>query len=100
MANPPPSSPPAAKRQKVDTPALSFHSTLLQPSNVASLKSAHEASSPYKHAVIDQLFDPEFLKKARKEITEQLSFRVKETDICASSSLFRREGGEFKSSEG
>jgi hypothetical protein len=83
MANPPPSSPPAAKRQKTGTPPLPFHSTLLEPSNVASLKSAHETSAPYKHAVIDQLFDPEFLKKARKEITEQLSFREKETDICA-----------------
>ncbi|GAA6058003.1 hypothetical protein JCM3770_006640 [Rhodotorula araucariae] len=80
MASPPPAEP-AAKRQKTDDALLPFHTTLLEPSNVARLRSMHEASTPYKHAVIDQLFDEEFVRRARKEITEQLSFREKETDI-------------------
>ncbi|BGP42707.1 putative component of NuA3 histone acetyltransferase complex [Rhodotorula kratochvilovae] len=80
MASSPPAEP-AAKRQKTGDAPLPFHTTLLEPSNVARLRSAHEASTPYKHAVIDQLFDEDFVRRARKEITEQLSFREKETDI-------------------
>ncbi|GAA5954401.1 hypothetical protein JCM21900_006799 [Sporobolomyces salmonicolor] len=76
-----PSAEPAAKRQKTAEARLPFHSSLLDAANVERLKQAHSASTPYKHAVIDQLFDKDFLKKARKEITEQLSFREKETDI-------------------
>ncbi|GAA6033008.1 hypothetical protein JCM8097_000095 [Rhodosporidiobolus ruineniae] len=76
-----PSPEPAAKRQKVAEAPLPFHPSLLQPANVEQLKQAHEASTPYKHAVINALFEPDFLKKARNEITEQLSFREKETDI-------------------
>lgn len=77
-----------AKRSKPSPPdeeQLPFHSTLLVPSNVAALAAAHAASAPYKHAVVNQLFDPAFLHKARQEIVEQISFREKETDICASS---------------
>lgn len=35
-----------------------------------------------RHAVVSELFEPEFLKKARQEIVEHISFREKETDIC------------------
>lgn len=79
----PPAAEPAAKRQKTAEAPLPFHKTLLEPANVDRLRQAHEASTPYKHAVINQLFDEDFVKRARKEITEQLSFREKETDICA-----------------
>ncbi|BGP26953.1 putative component of NuA3 histone acetyltransferase complex [Rhodotorula toruloides] len=72
---------PAAKRQKLAEQPLPFHSTLLARDNVNRLRTAHAASAPYKHAVVDRLFDEGFLKRARKEITEQLSFRLKETDI-------------------
>ncbi|KWU45125.1 hypothetical protein RHOSPDRAFT_33372 [Rhodotorula sp. JG-1b] len=73
---------PASKRQKVDQESSVFHPTLFDPLNIERLRTKHDASSPYKHAVINQLFNQEFLNKARKEITEQLSFREKETDIC------------------
>lgn len=81
---------PTAKRQKLNEEhkqQLPFHPSLLQPDNVDRLRQLHDHSQPYKHAVIDKLFDPEFLKRARKEITEQLSFREKETDICTSPRL-------------
>lgn len=85
-----PDSAPAAKRVKtgsaslanVEAAALPFHSTLLDPANIQRLHQEHETSTPYKHAVINQLFEPAFLKKARQEIVEQISFREKETDIC------------------
>lgn len=89
------SSDPPAKRQRLDEPGklndaspLPFHPNLFDPTRIASLASKHAESQPYHHAVVDQLFQPEFLKAARKEITEQLSFTEKETDICAS--FFRR----------
>ncbi|GAA5985145.1 hypothetical protein JCM10908_002542 [Rhodotorula pacifica] len=76
-----------AKRLKVDpSQQLPFHPTLLDPANIENLRKAHDRSIPYRHAVIDQLFDKDFLKRARKEITEQLSFREKETDIYKASS--------------
>lgn len=80
---------PASKRQKVESEPSPFHATLFDPLNVDELRTKHDASSPYKHAVINQLFNQDFLNKARKEITEQLSFRAKETDICESLSLSR-----------
>ncbi|KAM0749535.1 hypothetical protein T439DRAFT_315803 [Meredithblackwellia eburnea MCA 4105] len=81
---------PLAKRQKQSTNVssisseeedLPFHSQLFQPANINQLASAHKDSKPYNHCIIDQLFDPAFLHKARKEIVQQLSFREKETDI-------------------
>ncbi|GAA5895858.1 hypothetical protein JCM6882_001396 [Rhodosporidiobolus microsporus] len=77
----PPVDQPAAKRQKMQEAKLPFFGGLLEQDSTQRLKQAHSESAPYKHAVINQLFDPAFLKKARKEITEQLSFREKETDI-------------------
>lgn len=80
------SSAPAAKRQKTapksGAAALPFAAGLLDPSNISKLRAEHEQSTPYKHAVVQQLFEPDFLKAARSEIVEQLSFREKETDIC------------------
>jgi len=78
-----PATEPAAKRQKVADPPLPFHPTLLDPANVDRLRKAHHHSTPYKHAVINKLFTDDFIKRARQEITTQLSFREKETDICA-----------------
>ncbi|GAA5928395.1 hypothetical protein JCM3775_000597 [Rhodotorula graminis] len=80
MASPPPAEP-APKRQKVADPDLPFHPSLLDPSNVDRLRQAHHDSTPYKHAVINKLFTDDFIKRARNEITTQLSFREKETDI-------------------
>ncbi|GAA5821627.1 hypothetical protein JCM11251_000941 [Rhodosporidiobolus azoricus] len=86
----PPAGQPAAKRQKTSDAKLPFFSGLLDKESTQRVRKAHDESAPYKHAVIDQLFDPAFLKKARQEITEQLSFTEKETDICAVFSLSLR----------
>ncbi|GAA5887986.1 hypothetical protein JCM5296_001521 [Sporobolomyces johnsonii] len=95
-----PSAEPAAKRQKTAEAPLPFHSSLLDAGNVERLKQAHAASTPYKHAVIDQLFDQDFLKRARKEITEQLSFREKETDISNSSTRQINQTGDLSNLSG
>jgi hypothetical protein len=69
-------SPPPSKRSK---PSSNFHQSLFH--NVSSLSSSYASSTPYKHSVVDQIFDLDFLTKARKEIVEQINFREKETDI-------------------
>ncbi|KAM0791907.1 hypothetical protein ACM66B_004161 [Microbotryomycetes sp. NB124-2] len=63
------------------SPSLPFYPGLLDDDNVQQLKRAHDESQPYKHGVIDRLFEPDFLIKARQEIVQQLSFTEKETDI-------------------
>lgn len=74
-----------AKRAKLSSsaaqPASTFHATLLEKSNVADLTQHYAHSKPYKHAVVTQLFDRDFLARARSEIVEQINFREKETDI-------------------
>ncbi|CAM9205879.1 unnamed protein product, partial [Phaeothamnion confervicola] len=38
-------------------------------------------STPYKHLVISDLFDDELLEDAAAEITKNITFTLKETDI-------------------
>lgn len=63
------------------TPASPFATTLFP--SLPSLQTEYSQSTPYHHAVIHQLFDSDFLAKARDEIVDNVSFSHKETDICA-----------------
>ncbi|KAF9508132.1 hypothetical protein BS47DRAFT_1377768 [Hydnum rufescens UP504] len=56
----------------------SFSKRHLAPSN---LNLAYTRSEPYKHCVIDALFNPELLFDVQSEIIGGLSFTEKETDI-------------------
>jgi hypothetical protein len=49
-------------------------------STAPRLAESYAASQPYKHAVVDSLFDVGFLLAAREELLG-LNFREKETDI-------------------
>lgn len=75
----PPPNEESAKRIKLSP--SNFHSTLLETSNVTALAQSYAASKPYKHAIVPQLFDRDFLSRARQEIVEQINFTEKETDI-------------------
>ena len=46
-----------------------------------AVKSAYDASQPFKHAVIPAMFNDSILRKVRQEILENLEFSEKETDI-------------------
>ena len=48
---------------------------------VQDTKRAFAASTPYLHAVLQDLVQPELLKEVRKEVLSQLHFTEKETDI-------------------
>lgn len=77
----------ASKRQKLsngDSIVERFSDGLFDSANVSALEKSYAGSKPYQHAVIPALFDRDFLNEARREITECLSFREKETDICSS----------------
>ena len=48
---------------------------------VQDTKKAFAASTPYLHAVLQDLVQPDLLKEVRKEVLSQLHFTEKETDI-------------------
>ncbi|KXN89466.1 PKHD-type hydroxylase ofd1 [Leucoagaricus sp. SymC.cos] len=76
------------KRLKTaETPALPndpsphFTSSLFDHNNIARLNSAYRTSEPFKHALVEKLFQDDLLVKVKDECISQLSFTEKETDI-------------------
>ncbi|EJD53541.1 hypothetical protein AURDEDRAFT_52433 [Auricularia subglabra TFB-10046 SS5] len=74
---------PNAKRQRLTERDVhaDFHPGLLEDKNTDALHAAYAASEPYKHAVIEKLFNEDLLKSASEEIIRELAFTEKETDI-------------------
>ncbi|KAH9894455.1 nuclear protein [Cubamyces lactineus] len=72
-----------------DTPASSattdptphFAPDLFSPSNIHRLHSEYDGSSPFKHVVVDKLFQDDLLQRVKDEALSELSFSEKETDI-------------------
>ncbi|KAI9612910.1 hypothetical protein KEM48_003986 [Puccinia striiformis f. sp. tritici PST-130] len=58
-----------------------FSSQNLLESLVPALKLKHDQSIPYQHAVLNNIFDGNLLRKACDEIRNGLSFLLKETNI-------------------
>jgi len=61
--------------------STAFSSRNLLRSLAPSLKLEHDQSTPYRHAVLRNMFDDKLLRLARDEIRNNLSFTLKETDI-------------------
>lgn len=74
---------PSAKRQRLTERDVhaDFHAGLLADRNADALHGAYAASGPFKHAVIEKLFNEQLLKSASEEIIRELAFTEKETDI-------------------
>ncbi|KZS97834.1 hypothetical protein SISNIDRAFT_405601 [Sistotremastrum niveocremeum HHB9708] len=68
-----------AKKQK--TAQSAFADGLFATKSVQRLKQQYLTSSPYKHALLPQLFEDGLLRKVRDECINELSFTEKETDI-------------------
>jgi hypothetical protein len=68
--------------------AAHFAANLLSASNVSALSEQYHAANPFKHVVIDKIFQESLLMKVKDEIVEHLSFTEKETDIYKASPLF------------
>ncbi|KAG0147769.1 hypothetical protein CROQUDRAFT_655781 [Cronartium quercuum f. sp. fusiforme G11] len=67
---------------EVDTlPTTAFGSSDLLTTSAPRLNAEYASASPYHHAVLQDIFDDQILRNARKEIKENLCFTPKETDI-------------------
>ncbi|KAK9367201.1 Oxoglutarate and iron-dependent oxygenase degradation C-term-domain-containing protein [Lipomyces kononenkoae] len=66
------------------TPLTNVTSEVFAPglfAKAAQYHAQHDASGPYKHCIIDELVSDKLLRRVRREITTQLHFTPKETDI-------------------
>ncbi|KZT72481.1 hypothetical protein DAEQUDRAFT_704824 [Daedalea quercina L-15889] len=64
-----------------DAVAERFASDLFSPNNIHRLHTEYETSQPYKHVIVDKLFQDDILQKVKDEALAELSFAEKETDI-------------------
>lgn len=79
----PASSPPVKKRSapSPDDIKTAFRSDLFSTKTVDDFASNYKTSGPYPHAVVSNLIQEELLRNVRSEITENIHFTLKETDI-------------------
>jgi prolyl 3-hydroxylase /prolyl 3,4-dihydroxylase len=66
-------------------PGSFFAANLLSASSVSVLANQYLSAQPFKHVVIDKIFQESLLMKVKDEIIEHLSFTEKETDIYKAS---------------
>ncbi|KAI0959594.1 hypothetical protein AcW1_004377 [Taiwanofungus camphoratus] len=77
------------KRMKLSHPAdtdeqdvdAHFAPEVLAPATIHRLHTEYEQSAPFKHALVDKLFQDELLHAVKDEALAELSFSEKETDI-------------------
>lgn len=58
-----------------------FAAELFAHGNIHRLHAEYEQSGPFKHAVVDKLFQDDLLQRVKDEALAELSFSEKETDI-------------------
>jgi prolyl 3-hydroxylase /prolyl 3,4-dihydroxylase len=64
-----------------DDPTPNFASDLFQPSTLHRLNAAYSKGTPFKHALVEKLFQDDLLVKVKDECLSELAFTLKETDI-------------------
>ena len=62
-------------------PTPHFATGLFAPTNIHRLHTEYESSCPFKHTVVEKLFQDDLLQKVKDEALAELSFSEKETDI-------------------
>jgi hypothetical protein len=65
----------------VADPSEYFATGLLDHTTIQELHAAYSTSAPFKHAVVQKLFQDDLLEKVKDECLTELSFTEKETDI-------------------
>jgi len=73
-------SPPLKKRNTTDI-RQAFRDDLFESKTVKSFHDSYASSGPYPHAVVSNLIQEDLLRNVRSEITENIHFTLKETDI-------------------
>ncbi|KAH8834198.1 Oxoglutarate and iron-dependent oxygenase degradation C-term-domain-containing protein [Flagelloscypha sp. PMI_526] len=71
---------PSAPKSSI-SPVDAFAPGLLDHNSIARFNSFYSKAAPFKHAVVDQLFADDLLRKVKDECLNELSFSEKETDI-------------------
>ncbi|KAJ8482639.1 hypothetical protein ONZ45_g14877 [Pleurotus djamor] len=61
--------------------ADAFYTGLLDHNNVQRLHGEYNESQPFKHAIVEKLFQDDLLRKVKDECLSELNFTEKETDI-------------------
>ena len=69
-------------------PTPHFAPDLFGPSNIHRLHTEYDTSGPFKHVVVDKLFQDDLLQRVKDEALSELSFSEKETDIYKASTVF------------
>ena len=62
-------------------PTPHFSQDLFAPANIHRLHTEYAASAPFKHTLVEKLFQDDLLQKVKDEALAELSFSEKETDI-------------------
>ncbi|OBZ70412.1 hypothetical protein A0H81_09860 [Grifola frondosa] len=62
-------------------PIPHFATDLFSPANIHRLHAEYDVSSPFKHALVEKLFQDDLLKRVKDEALAELNFTEKETDI-------------------
>ena len=62
-------------------PTQYYAQDVLHPNNIHRLHTEYAASEPFKHAIMEKLFQDDLLKGVKDECLAELSFTEKETDI-------------------
>jgi prolyl 3-hydroxylase /prolyl 3,4-dihydroxylase len=76
--------PPPAKRQVVENQSQlegAFREDLFSQETTRAFHDAYKSSTPYPHAVVQNLVQESLLRDVRSEISEHIHFTLKETDI-------------------
>ncbi|TCD70803.1 hypothetical protein EIP91_001493 [Steccherinum ochraceum] len=64
-----------------EDPTPFFATDLLHPNTIHRLHTEYAGSAPFKHAIVEKLFQDPILKGVKDECLSELSFTEKETDI-------------------
>jgi len=72
---------PSTKKRHTSDIRKAFRDDLFEPQTVKSFHDSYTTSEPYPHAVVSGLIQEDLLRNVRSEITENIHFTLKETDI-------------------
>lgn len=62
-------------------PSTYFAAELFAPHNIHRLNGEYNSSEPFRHVVVEKLFQDDLLKRVKDEALSELNFSEKETDI-------------------
>jgi Rps23 Pro-64 3,4-dihydroxylase Tpa1-like proline 4-hydroxylase len=70
-----------ADQTVVDDPTPYFAPDLFHPNTIQRLNGVYRDAEPFKHALIEKLFQDDLLEKVKDECLTEIAFTQKETDI-------------------